>query len=260
MKIGNLYFELAGLVIQFILHPTKNVVGQQIFVSNLNKYWGQFKINNKKADCKVFVKEFGYKIFRDKNNYYLNKYRKLGNRYELAYSTSALDIDLVLRDILMEKQKYDSLILHASAVTNRKGDVYVFIAKSGGGKSTVAKNLEKVGYKIIADDAVVFRKLNGSWTIYSTPFLEKTKYPTKKHLNKIVLFRIHKSDECQSTVFSNQFAVIKNIADSLWTRNSDLGKTTLSNIMHLASNVKMYDLFVNLKPKDIQKEIEKCTN
>lgn len=260
MKIGNLYFELAGLVIQFILHPTKNVVGQQIFVSNLNKYWGQFKINNKKADCKVFVKEFGYKIFRDKNNYYLNKYRKLGNRYELAYSTSALDIDLVLRDIFLERQKHDSLILHASAVVDSNGITYVFNAKSGGGKSTIAKNLEKIGYNIIADDSVILRKINDSWIIYSTPFLEKTKYPVKKHSSKIMLFRIHKSIKCQSKTMSGQFVGIKNITDSLWTLNSNIDKTTLSNIMDLSSKIRMHDLFVNLEPREIQKELEKCIN
>lgn len=260
MKIGNIYFEIAGVVIQFSLQTTKNVVEQEIFINNLNKYWGKFKINKKKIDKTIVVKEFAYKIFRKNNDYYLNKYRKLGNKYELAYSSSALDIDLILRDILLEKQKYDSLLFHASAVMNRNGNAYVFIAKSGGGKSTIAKNLHKIGYNIIADDAVILRKINGFWTIYSTPFLEKTKYPVKKHSSKIVLLRIHKSKKCQSKIISDQFVEVKNIADSLWTPNGNLDKTTLSNIMDLSSKAKMYDLFVNLKPREIQKELIKCIN
>lgn len=257
---NEIYLGYLGAVIKISLLPIKDLIAQEIFVNTIKTFWGNYIIRKSNPDYLIIVKDFGYDIFRKKNTYYLKKYVKNSDRYDLSYYSSAKEIDLILREIFSDYLEGRGLILHASAVLDSKNRAFVFIAKSGEGKSTISRNLEYVGYKIIADDCLVCINDGKKWKVSSAPFLEKTKYPLTDQANIFTLFQIHKSEECQSKVIDNKYRKTKNIAGSLWLEGKIINKKRLGNIMDLSSKIKMYDLHVNLNPIDIKKEIQKCTN
>ena len=51
----------------------------------------------------------------------------------------------------------NGVVLHASAVAKNSSAI-VFLAPSGGGKSTIAMNLSKLGYGMIADDSTIISR------------------------------------------------------------------------------------------------------
>lgn len=57
------------------------------------------------------------------------------------------------------------LCLHASAVA-RDGRAIVFAGPSGSGKSTSAWNLLQEGWRVLADDAAVIKRVNGEWVVH----------------------------------------------------------------------------------------------
>lgn len=59
------------------------------------------------------------------------------------------------------------LVLHGNAVVDNDGRAVVFIADSGGGKSTLAAALQQSGYRILTDDvsAIYFDEKNQPWVL-----------------------------------------------------------------------------------------------
>ena len=86
---------------------------------------------------------------------------------------------LVFATLLIDR---GGIVLHASAA-KRDQRVYVFCARSGGGKSTIIKNSK--GISPLADDAVITRKVGGKFFVYISPFLEKNKIERKNQKSEI---------------------------------------------------------------------------
>jgi hypothetical protein len=73
--------------------------------------------------------------------------------------------------------RYNGLLLHGCAVM-KKNKGYCFIARSGGGKSTVAKLALKSNITVLNDDRVIIRKTGGCFRVYGNPWhgeVDKTK-------------------------------------------------------------------------------------
>lgn len=67
--------------------------------------------------------------------------------------------------------KNGGFVFHGSAVEYKK-KAYVFLGRSGAGKSTIAKLLAK-RYRVIADDSIFIRKIGGKFFAFQTPLTEK---------------------------------------------------------------------------------------
>ena len=62
------------------------------------------------------------------------------------------------------------IILHAAGAV-RDGKVSAFAARSGGGKSTLANLIDgKDGWRVIADDRLILRWMDGTWLAHGTPW------------------------------------------------------------------------------------------
>ena len=62
---------------------------------------------------------------------------------------------------------FDGFLLHAASVT-RNGKAYIFVGRSGAGKSTVA-SLSPRG-SVLTDEVSLIRRTNGQWHAFGTPF------------------------------------------------------------------------------------------
>jgi len=62
----------------------------------------------------------------------------------------------------------DGLLMHASGYADDRGAV-LFLAVSGGGKTTTARKLPHAN--VLSDDQVALRRIDGVWTAYALPFV-----------------------------------------------------------------------------------------
>lgn len=63
------------------------------------------------------------------------------------------------------------LLLHAACAIDKKG-AYIFIAKSGGGKSTVA-GLSFPRFRVLGDDIIAVKNIKNSFCAFATPWRQK---------------------------------------------------------------------------------------
>lgn len=129
----------------------------------------------------------------DNSNFVLHYKRKNNNLFITNYHTSIAQFSLLLEDVLNELLlKNDGCGVHASAnIINKKA--YLFLGKSGAGKSTISALLGKY-FRILADDNIILRRINGDYYVFQTPFYEKSidiwKSPHAFPLSKV--FFLHK--------------------------------------------------------------------
>jgi hypothetical protein len=83
-------------------------------------------------------------------------------------SMALLDM-LVRAEITLAALDAGGLALHASAV-ELNGAAHLFAGVSGAGKSTVARQLEREGGRILSDEVVILRPSPQGWLAYGTPF------------------------------------------------------------------------------------------
>ena len=129
----------------------------------------------------------------DNTSFVLQYKRKDDNIFVTNYHTSIAQFSLLLEDLLNEfLLKNDGFGIHASAnIINKKA--YLFLGKSGAGKSTISTLLGK-RFRILADDNIILRQIDGNYFVFQTPFYEKNieiwKSPHAFPLSKI--FFLHK--------------------------------------------------------------------
>lgn len=63
------------------------------------------------------------------------------------------------------------IFVHSMAVVGARADAYLFAGSSSAGKSTLAGLFQKEGsMKVIGDDRVIVREINGSYYLFATPW------------------------------------------------------------------------------------------
>ena len=84
-----------------------------------------------------------------------------GTAYPMGFPAGGLIIYLI-------SALYPSILIHGSLVDDR-GKGYLFCGVSGSGKSTMARLWDEEGARVIHDDRILIRKVNGRWMAFSTP-------------------------------------------------------------------------------------------
>lgn len=81
-------------------------------------------------------------------------------------------LDQLILSSLMARR--GELMVHACGVVDR-GRGYVFLGRSGAGKSTTALLWHKAGATVLSDDRVILRRQDGRWHIHGAPWYSRAR-------------------------------------------------------------------------------------
>lgn len=197
-------------------------------------------LERKGHDVKYCRNDFGIKVFFNKRKVYC--FVK-----ENIYSFDSM-LRVIFSALLVKK---GGVLVHSSGIIN-KNFGYLFIGKSGKGKSTIVKNVLSKKIKILSDELVGMVILNNSVYTFPSPFWgemwrEKEKICVEKRKK---LFKVRKlfflSEHCKNTEFvkvDNFFAMKSLLSNSLYFfESTKLTKKVLNNVSKICSYVKCYKL------------------
>lgn len=150
--------------------------------------------------------------------------------------------------------KNQGFILHASAsIIN--GQAYLFLAPSGGGKTTAIRLLS-IKYKPLANDAVAIRQEKNNYIVYQTPLLEEFKPKIK---NTVKGFSMGKLLLLQKAKFT-KIQPLKKTNDLIWKispqfrTSSRPDKEQMALFLSFMGNNIFYKLYFRKKSSDLLKQ------
>jgi len=152
-------------------------------------------------------------------------------------------------NILLAKKK--NFIFHASA-SLKDGKVSVFLAKSGGGKSTIVKLLDPL-YKAYADDTLIISRVGSHYLAYQTPFIEKDTLIQKQSNGFPIkgIYFLKKKPNCVLKKITKPQTITKNLFQNIWF---DLGYSR-NNIANTAVFLDHFQNFYTLGFNKNEKEV-----
>ena len=158
-----------------------------------------------------------------------------------------LEISAVYRKIAKTMPKYDTFMIHGSAVSV-DGDGYLFIAKSGTGKSTHARLWrELLGDRaVIVNDDKPFIKIYGNGArIYGTPYSGKDGLNTNISvpLKAVCILERSNNNRIEPIDFSDAFPIL--LQQTYHPSDREMFKRTFDLLDRLKEFVKFYRLSCN---------------
>lgn len=193
------------------------------------------------------------------NNVFIGLYKKLNKtRFLTHYHVSDIQFQIILRRALqLLLAKEHGFIFHMSA-SKVDGNAYVFMGKSGAGKSTVMEQLT-IKYQVLADDMGIIRKENGRYYFYQTPFLEKIFWITKSALPIPLgkIFFLKKANYYRAKKVIKDEQIIKNLLHQIFTEKKE-AKRQIRDVLQLAATFpNVFLLSFSLQnPKILAKTVE----
>lgn len=129
----------------------------------------------KKADITIKFIDTHWKMMEDvklKHEHYVKFYEQNGNIITTYYSISVFHFELIIANIINSFIAKKGIIpIHGSSVLV-ENKAYIFLGRSGAGKSTIASLLSS-RYKVLADDHLFISKHEKNFVLYQTPLVEK---------------------------------------------------------------------------------------
>lgn len=142
--------------------------------------------------------------------HFINLYeRKSPNRIRTYYSISTSQFHYIITEILSYLIKDTGFFQHASSIVHN-GKAYLFLGKSGAGKTTISTLLKKRFHRL-ADDLVLIRKIGDSYHCFQNPLWERNWW-LSKHTESYALgkvFFLRKSNHCKVTRLENNKQTLK---------------------------------------------------
>lgn len=171
------YFNVADCIFSIRLNPTDWPELEKRVEKELLAYLRNFQINiiPKKIHLKInFVleKQIHYLYINNNTETYTRLYQKIKEgEIACSYRIGMGLFQILLQIMLSRLLEGNGLLLHASASLIHKR-AYLFLADSGGGKSTIVRFLRNA-FPALADDSVIIRNKRNRFYLYQTPFVEK---------------------------------------------------------------------------------------
>lgn len=266
LSAQTLYIQVAGFVIRLVFEPTESVFFKRKFLKGVQEIWGKggfLRATTKKADFEIrFVRDASQieilQKERGTKHYYLTFQRDFGSRkVSTFYYIGTPALQMLLREILAFLVSKDGFLLHASSCLDESGNLFVFLAPSGGGKTTVADLLSKLsGFVKFSDDMLIVRKVRNKWVFFSPPFVEKDDLPTKRKTEAAKIFFVRKSNSASEEKISDKRKILKLVLKQLWLRSGEIERKTLSTAISFASENDFYMLKSSLSTEEMQRVLD----
>lgn len=255
------YFTHAGVTIEFDFLPTELVFLQENVISQFKEVWGKFLGGGRKPDFsvrlvqgdakeKVMVMEKGRRYYFLT---YLRDFRK--RRVQAYYSGSIRTIDLLLKEIYAFLLEKDGFLLHASSLKT-KTKIIAFLAPTGGGKTTTAKNLMGSKSDRFGDDIVLVRKINGKWRFFSPPFMEKEGVPRKQEADAGAFYLVKKAKKPYKKILTDKTRLLPSLLGQIWLGEKGVTRKILGSAASFLGDHDFYELGATLNKKEMRKLVK----
>lgn len=261
-----LFFQIAGFNIGMRFTETEwpflleKAFREQVIRYNINflksstpkeiDYWVEF----------VFQDNYETIIQPNLKSYFINFFKDISQKKILSYyHISETQLQIILRTILQRLLVQNrGVLFHASASIVRN-KAYIFLGKSGAGKSTSVRLLQAKYYPF-ADDMLVIKKEKQRYFVYQTPRKEKNAWISKTN-NKLTLgkvFFVKQAKVYKIEKIENKEEITKELVEQLLTEKQDMEKQ-LKNIFELVAKFdEFYNLYFSLdEPKQFINLVER---
>ncbi len=252
---------VGGFSIKIIFKKTELNVAKKILKNNIEDFFANFIENKPKSPDFIIeiTEEEKLELLSEKNKskYYLAFFEIIKkNRIKTHYLINIFQFQSLVNFVLLRlSEKNKILFLHSSAVKiNNKA--YIFLGKSGAGKSTTA-NLLKNRYFKLSDDITLIRKEASKYNLYQSPILEKnliTKTSSGTTVNSVYFLK--KSKHFEIKKITNKEYVLKLISKQIFTRDEHYS-TQIKYLMEFISEFdNFYFLYFSKSSKGLIKLLE----
>ena len=264
MKTDKEYFlSQAGFTVRVVFKPSDFGYAREELISSFKKAWASFLCPRpKKVDFSVAVSsEAGKKeiLVRDngKRFYFLTYTRDFARRkIDTYYTVNLRGLDMLFREIFAYLIRKDGFLLHASSVTDNKGRLSVFMARSGGGKTTTLNLLRNVGYGKFGDDIILVRRLPGGWKFFSPPFIEKDELSVKKEASRADLYLVRKAGKAFLAPIGEKKFLLPFLLGQIWLNDGKMEKRVLKSALLFLKENDFSKLGVVLNAKKMRKVLK----
>ncbi len=240
--------NIAGYRIALIFHPSdKRMLKETEIKEKIIKCYLNFILEkvNKKVDFQIdFIQKYQYEILSRKTlrEHYINFYEeKAKNRITTYYHISFPQLQIIIRRALQNLLAKDKgILIHASA-SLINNSAFLFLGKSGSGKSTAVK-LISPDFSPLADDTAILKKEGEKYYIYQTPFQEKN-YAIIRKSQRIklgMIFFIKKAPFFKLEKIRNKKTIAKEIIQQLFIEDNDT-RNHVKNVLNFVSEFKDFN-------------------
>jgi len=260
------FLKIAGFTVKIICEATEQIFFKHKLIEGIEEIWGKGGFLEKTSrtwdfEIKFISQTNGMRIIRreqEKEDYYLAFQRDFASRKATAFYHISLPVfQMLLREIMALLLLKEGFLLHASGCQDRRGNLKIFLASSGGGKTTIADLFSKTKTFVkFSDDLLLVKKARGQWLFFSPPFVEKELLPIKRKAKEVEIFFIKKSKRPSKRKLDGNDKILASVLKQVWVRKDRLEKETLANVMAFVAENDFYQLRTVLDLKKMQKVLD----
>lgn len=253
-RAGNIRLMIARWIVELKYVQDEARIYEDNSFSEIVKVWQKIS-NTDSGKLKT-----SYTIEIEDNDDYIEVMRKEGIDYfrlatweenkkkvKLGRQFNVSGFNLILRHVLFRLVRNEGFILHGSSAVDDTGKLHIFMAKSGGGKSTTARQvLISRRFRPVSDDLLVILRENGNFVCYSTGLLEKNSLPVNFRFDKFVLYEINKNDKFSLSPVSRNSDKLRIILNQVWFETELTNSSTTKLIFRFAEESQLNRLSLPL--------------
>jgi hypothetical protein len=248
------YLSQAGFTLKIVFEPTDQIFIKNEFISIFKKTWKDFLTKKGKkedfsitvspgtANLEVIAREAGEKY------YFLSISRDFKhNKATIYYSGSIRILDTLIKEVFAYLLAKDGFLLHSSTLLGQDKTLYIFLARSGGGKTTTAKLLRGKALTEFSDDIVIVKRTQEGWRYFTPPLVEKERPALRQEAKKAVFFVIKKAKKGYKRKIENPGKILPFLLGQIWLREQKVDKRIFANAVKLIRENRFYYLGVTLE-------------
>lgn len=233
----------------------------RVISRNIQHIYSGFVVSDpKRIDYEIEIiqrKKIDTLSYKKTKNYIVIYERMSMTKIRTYYYISGLQFRLILRDIIIELlEKQNGFMIHASAIVHNKF-AYLFVGKSGIGKSTIASLLENK-YQVLADDSGILKQKNGYYYFYQSILSEKKNiYKDSCHYSLGGIFFLKQRQQCVLKKINNKETILAHLLKQLWGMQNNISSNQMRNLTNFVNkNNLFYNLGFNTNILDILRVIK----
>ncbi len=250
------YLSIAEFVIKIKISASEQVIFREIFLENFRRLWrGVMLLESERTDFEIEcdLSDPAMRTIVKKEKLYMEAWATevKQNKIRLANLSSLWVLQLAIRQAVMHLLKGQGFLLHASAVRGESKGMQIFLAESGGGKSTTAKRASELGLRHVADDSVIVRKIKGGWRCYGPGMVEKQYLASSIGSSRFALNCLIKSASTRKYEPSSLAEKLSLVMKQVWLFDEGMSKATYEMVVSFVKAAKIYQLELSLKPEKL---------